>query len=258
MQMNIESTPDRSLLTFEQAEGTVPLPTQLQLGEISTELRAVLWKVVYESIDGDTKYPSMGGHSYLADKWKKILYDKHILRDHRMADDFDTNAKKLVAEIKSLFSNGDYVAVFGFLQFVIRHNSCPFRLDQQIAGALRYGRAAYRVVDGKTITPVGSETELKTLERAFSDLSNSEFGGARAHLRNAASELTLGNFANSVRESIHSVETVARTLAPSGKLSEALAKLEKTSSIHGSLKAGFNNIYGYTSDEKGFAPSAIE
>ncbi|MGQ0446262.1 MAG: hypothetical protein ACT4O2_14345, partial [Beijerinckiaceae bacterium] len=64
-------------------------------------------------------------------------------------------------------------------------------------------------------------------------------------------ELTAGNYTSSIRESIHAVESVARTLAPSGKLSEALAKLEKSAVIHGGLKKGFSSIYGYTSDEQG-------
>jgi hypothetical protein len=47
------------------------------------------------------------------------------------------------------------------------------------------------------------------------------------------------------------VESVARTLAPSDKLSDALAQLEKSASIHNALKRGFAAIYGYTSDENG-------
>ena len=47
------------------------------------------------------------------------------------------------------------------------------------------------------------------------------------------------------------MESVTRTLAPSGKLSEALARLEKSAAIHGGLKNGFTAIYGYTSDAQG-------
>jgi hypothetical protein len=92
---------------------------------------------------------------------------------------------------------------------------------------------------------------LETLKRAFADLAATEFHGARAHLRNAAEELTTGRYADSIRESIHAVESVARTLAQDGKLSNALAKLEQSAKIHGGMKAGFNSLYGYTSDEQG-------
>ena len=36
---------DRKKLTFEHAEGAEPLPSQMQLKEVSPQLRAVLWRV---------------------------------------------------------------------------------------------------------------------------------------------------------------------------------------------------------------------
>ena len=66
-----------------------------------------------------------------------------------------------------------------------------------------------------------SDIEYQTLESAFADLSAIEFNGAEAHLRNAGSELTAGNFAASVRESIHAVEATARMLEPSARAVES-------------------------------------
>src|SRR4029077_11593980 len=84
--------------------------------------------------------------------------------------------------------------------------------------------------------------------RALADVGTTEFQGARAHLRNAAEELTGGRYADSVRESIHAVESVVIVLEPSGDFSKALAKLESKVKIHGALKRGFSSIYGFTSD----------
>ncbi len=168
-----------------------------------------------------------------------------------MADDFLNHAASITKHLGTIFSKGDYIKVLGFLQFVLRERNRPYRFPEEIDWALRDGRAAYRVLGGRTIVPISSEAELATLQRAFADLSTSEFRGARSRLHSAGSHLTAGDYSASVRESIHSVELVARTLAPLGKLSEALAKLEKTAGIHGGLKSGFGSIYGYTSDEKG-------
>lgn len=78
------------------------------------------------------------------------------------------------------------------------------------------------------------------------------FRGARVHLRNAASRLTAGAYADSVRESIHTVEAVGRTLEPSADvLSKALKKLEGRILIHPAMKNGLMSPYAYTSDEKG-------
>jgi hypothetical protein len=124
-------------------------------------------------------------------------------------------------------------------------------LSERINRELATAGAAYHVVDGDTIAPIGSEVERETIMRTFVDLAASEFNGARAHLRKAAEELTAGRYADSVRESIHAVESVARLLEPTGDFSKALSKLEKSAKIHGAMRAGFGSLYGYTSDEKG-------
>jgi hypothetical protein len=124
---------------------------------------------------------------------------------------------------------------------------------------LQIGRAAYRVLDRDTIMPIGSDTELETLKRAFADLAAAEFHGARAHLRKAAEELTAGRYADSIRESINSVEATARVLAPNASgLNSALDRLESKVKVHNKLKHGFTNLYGYTSDERGIRHPLID
>lgn len=242
---------ERKGLTFEQAEGAAPLPAQLQLKELSQELRARLWRVVYHSFEEYREYREWGaGDSYLKDPWAAILRLMHIYRYHRMADEFSDSFKSNVNATKVIFENGDYLSVFGWLQWVLRSNP-PYRFAESIDTALSYGRAAYRVLDEKTIVPVGSDAELVTLKRAFADLAAAEFHGARAHLRTAAELLTAGKWADSIRESIHAVESVARVLEPSGDFSKAMAKLEASAKIHGAMKKGFTALYGYSSDEKG-------
>jgi len=147
--------------------------------------------------------------------------------------------------------SGDYVEVFGWLQWVLRASTID-GLSDQVRHVLVVTRAAYRLLDdNKTIVPIGSEAELKTIKAAFADLSASEFGGARSHLAKAAQDLTSGELSDSIRESIHSVESVVRLLEPEGDFSKALPRLESKVKIHGALKSGFASIYGFTSDEKG-------
>jgi hypothetical protein len=167
-------------------------------------------------------------------------------------DEFTSSFDDWLEDLKGLFWEGDYLRIFGFLQWVLRHEEKPYRLEIEVAEALRASRAAYAVFDDDTIIPIGSDTERETLARAFADVAASEFNGARVHLRNAGSELTAGKYAASVRESIQAVESVARVLEPSANaLGPALSKLEKSAYIHGALGAGFRSLYGFTSDEKG-------
>jgi hypothetical protein len=224
---------ERKKLTFEQAEGAAPLPSQLKLKEISQELRARLWNVIHTHLDEATEYPSMGGSPHLRPPWVGIFKYMHVARDHAMADEFENDARKLTSKVKQIFEKGDHVAIFGWLQYLLRLNTCPYNLADEIESALRIGRAAYRVLDRDTIVPIGSEAELETLKQAFADLAVTEFHGARAHLRKAAEELTAGRYADSIRESIHSVEATARVLEPKANtLYSALDRLESKATIH--------------------------
>lgn len=241
----------RKALTFEQAEGAEPLPVQLKLKELSKELRARLWAVVYESFTKHSDYPSMGGHRYFTHPWSDILYAVHVYRDGKMADDFRNDFDKVVEGIRRIFEKGDYLAVFGWLQWVLQRTATPAGFADRIDRALYGAHAAYRLVDHSVIVPIGSDEERQTLTMAFSDLSATVFRGARSHLTNAAAELTAGRYADSIRESIHSVESIVRVIEPSAELSKALARLEAGGRLHGALKSGFGSLYGYTSDEQG-------
>ena len=178
-----DSLEARKHLTFEQAEGVDPLPTQLQLKELSPALRALLWAVVLESLQAAARHDgNTFGIFVVVDPWLTIMRDYHIHRKHRMLDEFTSQYTHAESDLKTIFVGYGYAQVFGFLQYVIRHPKCPRGFADAVENALRSARAAYRVVD-KTIFPIGSEDEKKTIERAFADLAASEFRGARQHLR---------------------------------------------------------------------------
>jgi len=248
----------RKMLSFEQAEGAAPLPAKLQLREVSPELRALLWNRLHRYLSNATEQRNYD-NSYFNNPWATILKDEHVFRHHKMADDFNNKAKVIVPQTRMIFEKGDYLAIFGWLEFVIKHPSCPHDFAQQIDGILRYCKAAYRVLENAVICPIASDTEHATIVKAFADLTSTQFNGARAHLRNAASHLTAGAYADSVRESIHAVEAVGTTLDPNANvLSKALAKLEQKISIHPAMKNGFTALYGYTSDEKGIRHALLD
>jgi hypothetical protein len=250
---------DRKWLTFEQAEGIEPLPTQLQLGEMSPQLRALLWEGIYNSILETWTRDNMGDPGWLTPPWDRIFYEKHVTRDHQPADEFFNRAEDLVKGLKSTFFEGDYAQILGFIQWLLRLPDCPYDLAGQLETALRTSRAAYSVYERDTIVPIGSDAERETLARAFADVGASEFGGARAHLPNAGSGLTAGKHGPSIRESIHAVEAVARVLEPRAQtLGPALSKLEKSVRIHPALGKGFGSLYGFTSDEKGIRHALLD
>src|SRR4051794_21194627 len=110
---------DRKRLTFEQAEGAAPLPTQLKPKEVSRELRALLWEVVY----GSLVYGGCGWdhENNIVDPWYTILRDMHVYRHHGFVDDFQAGRFEVYPALKRMFAAGDYLSIFGFLQWVLRH-----------------------------------------------------------------------------------------------------------------------------------------
>jgi hypothetical protein len=246
----------RKKVSFEQAEGIEPMPSQLAQGEISQESRAVLWNDLHHRFEDHRE--SITGTLCVGDPWGAILRDVHVYRDHRPIDDFPTGYYDPVDAVKKIIFHGEWSEVLGWLEFVLKRRSCPDDFAAVVDGIMRYCRLAYGVFDGVVICPIGSDADRATIEGAFADLAATKFHGARAHLRMAAEELTAGHYPDSVRESIHAVEAIARILGPSTALSTALHRLEKSVNIHPALKQGFNKLYGYTSDERGIRHALLD
>jgi hypothetical protein len=263
MPQRLMSDETRETMTFLQAEGLAPLPQQLELGQISKELRALLWAALHGCLSVGAKMDEDLNYDVsLARPWRVILYRWHVFHEHRPSDEYDRRFDTQKNLLKNIVWNRQYADVFELITFILRDADCPELFAEAVADALKRSRAAYRVV-GKTIFPIGSTEEATTLLRAYSSLSAGEFGGARSHLEAAGGLLTGGDFAGSVRESIHAVESVAKLIEPKGStLADALQRLDKAGRINPNLKRGLNALYDYSSDERGirhakvFGPSA--
>jgi hypothetical protein len=241
----------RKVLTFAQAEGLSPLPAQLTRTEITPELRAVLWKFIHDEIGRSTR------NGYLGAVWEKILRNVHVLHYHRFTDDFSTYLNTVIQAVRSVFEQGNYADIYGWLQFVLQHQPPP-GFARQLELRLRYCRAPYRILADDVLCPIGSDLDAAVVQRALQDVGKHSLTGGREHLRLAVAELSNGNFADSVRESVHSVESVVRVLEPTGDFSKALSGLEQKTNIHGALKKGFAAIYGFSSDEQGIRHPLLE
>ena len=78
--------PDRTKVTFSQAEGLEALPSPLALGELSKEVRSLIWRPIYLDLKKHT-YHSRSGYGprpYLTNPWSEILYDFHVLSTIRL------------------------------------------------------------------------------------------------------------------------------------------------------------------------------
>jgi hypothetical protein len=225
------------------------LPSQLNRTEVSAELRAVLWDLIHRDIQNSVRSATW---AYVGDPWANILRQVHVYVDHKPIDEFPDRVGDIYASVKAVFIAGTYDRVYMMQQ------AKDVGLSPRIAAALVYCSAPYRVVDGYLLVPIACEQDADTVVRTFAELKDAGLDAAREHLKFAGARLNEGKFADSVRESIHAVESVAKALEPSADLSKTLARLEQSAKIHGALKKGFLAIYGYTSDEQGILHPLVD
>lgn len=109
----------------------------------------------------------------------------------------------------------------------------------------------------KTVVPLSSPEMAQAVAHAFNQ--GEPFGGAKSHLKNASKRLSEGAYADSIRESIHAVESVSKSISPgSSTLGPALNQISETMYMHPALKKAFSSLYGYTSDEEGIRHAMVE
>ena len=146
-------------------------------------------------------------------------------------------------------------AVFDSLEFLLQHPKVSDGLRDDLGRAFEQGRSAYRIRGGEIIAVGSPETAAAVLSAI--DQATDAAPAAASHLRRSGNLLSKGDWAGSVRESIHAVESVVRLLTDTGKLSDALDVLTRRGQLHGALRTGFAALYGYTSDEEGVRHASV-
>jgi hypothetical protein len=241
-------------IQFSRRNGLVPIPPQLALGEVSDEFRRLLKYYFHQEIE--SRYDS----DAIFRNWKILLKDLCIKHFALEVDRTDYNDLNVFAEnVKRFIQDGQFHQIFDLIEFFIRHEKCGVTFRTRCISVFVEAHAAYRVIDNQ-IVAIGNEEQAEAFLRAVDDAKANGASGARQHLIDAGVALRNGNWAGSVRESIHGVESIAVTIAPDGKdtLSDALNAISKTSHLHPALKNAFMSLYGYTSDEKGIRHALLK
>lgn len=233
-----------------------PLPSQLERTEITAVLRSRIWELFRLVLEKNNKFQSSDW--FLTNPWDLIAKDEFLYRHGGFID--HTTTSKTVTEHRfgSIIKTGGYADIYGLIQFVLSHAKCPAYFSFGISHILEEELSAYRVIGSDTLVPIASSEIADALNQAVDGSNNAQFVGAHKHLRQAAFELSDGSFANSVRESISAVESIARVLEPTADLSKALGRLEKSGHLHKAMKHGFGSLYGWTSDESGIRHALLE
>jgi hypothetical protein len=99
--------------------------------------------------------------------------------------------------------------------------------------------------------PVASPEEALAITRALKTADTAKMPAARQHLLDAAAELSGGNYANSVRESMSAVESVALVSTGETSFAKAIGVMDGRRPMNGAFKIAINRLYDYTSQEPG-------
>ena len=237
------NAPDPRTLTFSQAQGYESLPQPLALGEISLEARIKIWDRIHL---GTISYDDSISYS-----WNDILKKLHGDYFKRPIDEYNSHYQsEFLEEIKALIlkETTPFNEVFDLVQMIMRYRSIG-NFNRAMHDIFRQCRLAY-TIDHKhpvTILPAATEQEGRALLSAMNELRSAGLDGAAEHLRKAGEAINRGDWADSIRESIHAVESVARKIAPGTPqaLGKALNSLEKQGMIPSLLKSALDKLNGY-------------
>lgn len=150
----------RRALTFEQAEGIAELPRQLLRDEMPSTLRARLLLAITDSIEAEMK--AIGNQYGLGPKWQRSLKAFYAGYAGLVSASFERTASPHLSAFEAIFNTSPAHVVFGNLQALLRHAQMP-SFSESVAVVLEQERSAYRLVDGDTLIPVGSEEEAETV-----------------------------------------------------------------------------------------------
>ena len=253
---------DPRKLTFSQAQGYEELPQPLKLEELSSEARTHIWNVLYASIDSSMDFDRLKRVRTVGGVWEEILFEMYSRHYNLPIDEWNNSFEVHRGSLRNSIKLQPFNKVFDLVQFILRHPSCPYEVRKGLKEVFVSCRLAYTIdeEDQPTIFPAVTEAEGNTIIESLRTLRRAGLNGNASHLRKASDCINAKDWAGSIRESIHAVESVARQLDPeaSATLGAALASIEKRNALHPALKEAFSKLYGYTSNEQGIRHALLD
>ncbi len=251
---------DPRKLSFSQAQGYEELPEPLNLGELPTEARVQIWNALYFWLSRSTKF--YVDEKYVVDPWKSILERVHAVYDGNPADEWDDRFTLVREGMRDRIERQAFNRVFDLIQFIMRDSQCPRDFVLHMCMVFGNCRLAYVIDSGPppTIFPAATTEEGEAVLSSLRALDQGGLQGGASHLRKSAECINQGDWADSIRESVHAVESVARQLdsKASSSLAPAVRSLEKRSALHPALKQAWSKLYGYSSDEQGIRHALLD
>ena len=249
--------------SFSQAQGYEEIPAPLTLEELPREARTQIWNLFFSHIDRfKTEDPVWPDPPSIGGPWRKILKAKHRDFDHAPLDEWDPEFQRICRNLRRYIEEQPFNKILDLVQFVLRHPQCPPEFMREMKRTFEACRLAY-TIDTKrppTILPAATPDEGNAIVQSLDVLGAAGLNGSASHLRNASACINRGDWAGSVRESVHAVESVARQLDPEAAktLAPALKSFQRHGRLHPAVTDAFSKLYGYTSDQQGIRHALLD
>jgi hypothetical protein len=231
----------------------------LQTASTNEALRNTIWNWIYSVI-----HKQLGDHTEVF-RWLAEHFFKTPTRD--VPDEsFNDGINWLEQRYKLL----QWYDIYNLVEFIVDYVDLfpnKFVGGRQamilyVNSLLERERSAFRFVAG-ALSPLTNEVETTAVSSAIEFSSAKGLKGVYDHLSTAVNCFSLRpepDYRNTIKEAVSAIESVAKLITgkDSGGLKEALKELETHIPIHGSLKQGMLNLYGYASDEDGIRHAIVE
>lgn len=265
--ITLEKNDDYYKLTFSQRVGETSLPEPMRLRHIPTKFRQELWLSIETEINRSS-YQFRYSHSFAFDTEPNvgtiIESYKYDILEHFHDEIAHHGPEEARTFFKVSIREGSYHEILTLIEYVLRHRDCSPDLRNKLIDVFDKVPFAYFVeeINGDlTIIPRVSRETGGATQQAIQTIQEGGMEGAATHLRDAAKHINNQQYSDSIADSIHAVESVARLISPkkASTLRPALDSLENAGVInHKVLKDAFSKLYGYTSNEQGIRHALLD
>ena len=236
---------------FKHRKGYVKIRDKIQLETIDNETRNKLWSILIDCYFNKMReYSNLSYHSDSEILFRRLYFNYYKLP----LDSLNYFPENLYKKTRDYFFEAEWYEIYSFIEAVIEYypdNSVNQAFIKICNVILEEEKSGYRLVDKKFVE-ITSDVEISEIEDALQTPLNN----VKVHLEqalNLLSDRKKPDYRNSIKESISAVEAICiKIIGHKMRTFQLLLNdVVKKINISRDLQQGFQNIFGWTSDESG-------
>lgn len=256
-------------LTFSQRNGYEALPKAMRLEELSDDLKREIWNIVrrllLEKRVQDGYDPFEEPRYRFNYSYDERFVERVIGKHSRVPEDgIPTSYESTEDYFRRIILNADsFNETLDFIEILV-NDPDGASLVKDIQSTFDLQGAAYRL-DTTTspyrFFPCAIKEQGGAIQKSIEILHAHEMRGATVHLRDASGHINAQQYRGAIVDSIHAVESVARSVDPKANttLGPALNSLERENLLKSKvLKGALQKLYNYTNSAQGLRHALLD